>query len=155
MIQARNCNYSNVKGAGDTWKEGLVAVKTISLADIIAKLDTTTQNLFKVNRGDNILEIKCNVKTAATAAALTNIGLDAAAEGTSDGDIEALAINLPLNAIGFYSSKNTTYDGTLTGGGNFVVQGDGWVTVDAEVDESGNSTLVGTLEMYYMPGISK
>lgn len=135
---------------------GLVAAKVIATTELEALLDTNENNLFAVNEGDVILEMVLYVGTACGESASLDIGLDAAALGTTK-DPNGFITAGNLNAVGVYLAADTvtdatapTYQGDLFDDGPVTVDADGYVLIDSSANES-SSAFVGQIVMYYIP----
>lgn len=135
---------------------GLIAAKVIATTQLEALLDTTEQNLFAVEEGDVILEIIAYVGTAAGSTVTVDIGLDAAALGTTK-DPNGFIAAADFNSVGVYTAVDTvtdatapTYSGDLFDDGPVHVDADGYVLLTSSHDLDSGS-YVGQVVMYYIP----
>lgn len=128
---------------------GPICCKRIATAELMALLDSGTNDLFALETGDRILEIVFNVQTGAGATCTVDIGLDVVADGSTadpNGWVEAA----DANAAAPYSSTDPTYDGVYVLPGK-AVAADGKVTITSSSDQS-SSSFVGECYMIYMKG---
>ncbi len=138
---------SGATSAGIT--TGQVMVKHITTAALEALLDTATNDLFAVNKGDIVVKITFYTETAAGGACLVDIGFDVAAEGAGP-TLDGFIVDANANAAGQYSTDDDTYDGAYVEFGGKAAAADGNVTIDSSTNQSA-SNFVGGCIMWYIP----
>jgi hypothetical protein len=159
ILPASSVSVDNLGSSVDSGiTTGTLAMKTMNSATLEALFDTNAHNLFAVSEGDVIVSVAISVQTATGGASTLDVGIDAAALGTTV-DPDAILDAVDLNDIGFYKSDDMvadatqgTYTGTVIAIGPFTVQADGFVTCEmvSGTTQVGGS-FVGSATMYYIP----
>jgi len=158
MITAKKCKVQTRSGVMPDHKEGLVACKIISLADVLSLLNTTGGNLCPMSGGDVIIGVDVHVNVPLGEAGVIDIGVDANLHSAADPDglIDSANGNV---ADTLYSTSDTvadatapTYCGALLDGGSHVCVGDGNLTIASSADNTDTSALTGSIKIWYLPG---
>ena len=106
-----------------------------------------TNNLFAVKKGDLVLKVILQTKTVAGAACVVDVGLDSAADGSSE-DVDGFLVDTDVNAASTKLEEGTA--GVYHNAAGHVIAADGSVTITSSTDQSASS-WVGGAYMIYIP----
>ena len=147
-----NLEFSVLKGTSSTAnsvKGGLIMAKTIYSAQVKPILDTGTHNLMPISLGDDVLEVRAFVQTAAGTAGVISVGFDAAANG-GVADTDGLLLDADGAVAGVYSSIDPalTFQGAAMAFGEWTAAADGYLTITSGHDLTASAIVVNIVVIY-------
>jgi len=146
-----NLEFSVLKGTSSTAnsvKGGLIMAKTIYSAQVKPLLDTGTHNLMPISLGDDVLEVRAFVQTAAGTTGVIFVGFDAASNG-GVADTDGLLLDADGAVAGVYSSIDPalTYQGASMAFGEWTAA-DGYLTITSGHDLTASAIVVNIVVIY-------